>query len=286
MSCKPQLLLLAAVLAAPLPALAWGPKGHQIVADLAARRLQPEARSEVARLLAGEPASTDGQAPTLASIANWADDRRASETGPVRTGRRHYINFNGPECAYVPPADCPDGQCEVVGAINRNLQMLADRRRPDAERLEALKFLVHFVGDVHQPLHASPLRDRGGNDYQLNYRGKVSAPEATEPGTNLHAVWDSLILQRARLSADAYADYLDRQPPLPPDQSWQSDRPAVAWAVESCRIVADGDIYPPGHVIDDHYLDAHRLQAEARLRQAGARLAAMLNSALAPSTRP
>ena len=254
-----------ALLACAFPALAWGPQGHQIVGNLAERQLRPAAQAEVARLLSGEPV------PTLAGVANWADDLRASKPGPVRTARLHYINFKG-GCSYVPPRDCPDGQC-VVAAINRNFLLLADRKRPDSERRDALKFLVHFVGDVHQPLHASPLADRGGNDYQLNYRGRSS---------NLHAAWDRLILQQSGLSADATADRLRRQRPLPADPTRRSDRPAVDWAVESCRLVLDRKIYPPTHVIDDAYLSANRALVEQRLRQAGGRLANMINDALAP----
>jgi hypothetical protein len=268
MSRKHLFCLLLALIASPFPALAWGPQGHQIVGNLAERQLRPAAQAEIARLLAGEPV------PTLAGVANWADEVRAAESGPLRTSRLHFINFKG-GCSYVPPRDCPDGQC-VVAAINRNFLVLADRKRPDRERRDALKFLVHFVGDVHQPLHASPLDDRGGNDYQLSYRGQ---------GSNLHAVWDGLILQQAGLSATRYADRLSGQSPLPTDPTRHSDRPAVDWAVESCRLVQDGNMYPPKHLIDDAYLSANRALVEQRLRQAGARLADLINYALAPAPR-
>jgi hypothetical protein len=257
--------LLLALSAAAAPARAWGPQGHEIVGDLAARQLRPAARAEVARLLAGEPV------PTLAGVANWADELRGTESGPVRTSRLHYVNFKD-GCEYVPPRDCPGDQC-VVAAINRDFLVLSQRSQPDDARRDALKFLVHFVGDVHQPLHASPRGDHGGNDYQLNYRGR---------GTNLHAVWDGLILQHAGLPAADYADRLAAQPPLPPDLAGRSGRPAVDWAVESCRIVETGPLYPRGHVIDDAYLDSNRPLVEQRLRRAGARLAYLINDALAP----
>lgn len=269
MSLSRMILLLAALFAAPLPALAWGPQGHQIVGALAERQLRPAARVEVARLLSGEPV------PTLAGVANWADEVRAAESGTARsTSRWHFINFKGGACAFVPARDCPDGNC-VVAAINRNFLVLADHARPDNERRDALKFLVHFIGDVHQPLHASPFDDRGGNDFQVNYHGT---------GRNLHGVWDSLILQKSALSVSDYADVLSRQSPPPADPTRRSDRPAVDWAVESCRLVQDGKIYPQKHLIDDAYLDANRALAEQRLRRAGSRLADMLNYALDPNT--
>jgi len=250
-------------------ALAWGEQGHETVGEVAERQLRPAARAEVARLLSGEPR------PTLAGVANWADEVRAAESGSERTSRWHYVNFKAGDCNYVPPRDCPDGNC-VIAAINRNFLALADRRRPDNERRDALKFLVHFVGDVHQPLHASPLDDRGGNEYQISYRGK---------GDNLHGVWDRLILQQGARSPADHAEALGRQPPLPADPTRRSDRPAVDWALESCRLIASAAIYPAGHVIDDAYLNTHRALVEQRLRQAGARLADMVNYALAPPTR-
>jgi hypothetical protein len=260
-------LLLAALFSLPLPAHAFGESGHRIIAELAARQLRPAASAEVARLLAGEPE------PTLAGVATWADDLRKAETGNKRTNRWHFVNFKGGDCSYVPVRDCPDGNC-VIAAINRTTLALADRRRPDAERRDALKFLVHLVGDVHQPLHATPLDDHGGGDYQVSYHGE---------GRNLHTVWDALLLQTAGRSTSEYVDFLGSKPPLPADPARHSDRPAVDWATESCEIVLHGKIYPEKHVIDDAYLDANRPLVEQRLRRAGSRLADVLNFALDPS---
>lgn len=261
----PAALLLAFVAAWAAPAGAWGHKAHRIVGDLAQAELSPAAEAEAARLLAGEPE------PTLAGVANWADDLRDEDAGRGRaTSRWHYVNFPRGDCGYAPPRDCPDGQC-LVAAINRSFLALSDKRRPDAERREALKFLVHFVGDAHQPLHAGDRPDKGGNTHQVNYRGE---------GWNLHSTWDTLIVRERGLPADDYAAALRALPALPRDPTLSSPTPAMDWAVESCRIVARGALYPPGHVIDDAYLDAHRPLVERRLREAGRRLAAMLNHAL------
>lgn len=257
--------LLGLLLAFPTIAGAWGAHGHRIVGHLATAELSPAARAGVARLLAGEAD------PTLAGVATWADELR--DTDPVlekATARWHFINFPRDQCQYVPPRDCPDGKC-VVAAINRNFLILSDRGRSDAERRQALKFLVHFVGDVHQPLHAGDRPDRGGNDYQVNYRGE---------GWNLHSVWDKLIVRSRGLEPVAYAAALRRQPPLPRDPTRTSQTPALDWTLESCRLVQRGGLYPAKHVIDDAYLAAHRPLVEQRLRQAGSRLAAMLNYAL------
>jgi hypothetical protein len=253
----------------------WSREGHELVATLAEARLSPEARAEVAVLLAGEPV------PTLPGVAAWADDIRAeSRTGVHELGERsshwHYLNFpRGVDCAYEPARDCPDGDC-VIGAINAQAAILADRTRPLAERRDALKFVVHFVGDVHEPMHAGFGDDRGGNNFQVMYRGRQARGGE---GTNLHAVWDRTLLASAGLDRAAYAERLLAvigDPPLPPS----SDNPPRDWALESCRLIVDEKIYPSRHRIGDDYIDHHRPLAERRIRQAGQRLADLLNTAL------
>jgi hypothetical protein len=246
------------LLAMATPALAWGWLGHHIVARLAEAQLTPQARAEVRRLL------SEQHARYLSNVADWADDLR--ETDPAlfkRTSRLHFVNFHSPDCLYDPPLDCPDGRC-LVAAIGHYAAILGDRSRPDAERAQALDFVVHFVGDVHQPLHASSGDDFGGNDYQVRWHHR---------GTNLHRVWDSLMLEDARLSAADYAGRLraDRTPA-------QTGGTPAQWAEESCRIARD--IYPPTRTITADYVERERPVAEQRLRQAGARLAALLNREL------
>lgn len=262
------MLLLPLLLCIALPALAWKRDGHRIVAELAQARLRPQAQAEVARLLAGEPE------PSLAGVADWADLQRKSDPQDMRA-TWHFVNFRDGDCDYVPARDCPQGNC-VIAAINRQFLVLSDASRPDAERRDALKYLVHLVADVHQPLHSTPKLDKGGGDYQVSIDGR---------GSNLHSVWDTDMVVSRGLSPEAYATELAARVPLPADPTGSSDRPAVEWALESCRIVRDGDLYPVGHVLDARYLATHRELAETRLRLAGRRLADMLNFALAPRAR-
>jgi hypothetical protein len=248
-------------------AFAWSAEGHRIVARIAEAELTPEARAEATRLLAGEAD------PTLPGIAAWADGLR--DTDPElgkRSAKWHYINFNG-RCGFEPPRDCPNNNC-VVTQANLMFRTLADPAKDDAARAQALKFVVHFIGDLHQPLHASPRDDKGGNDYQVNLHGK---------GSTMHRVWDGTIIERRGLDSAAYAAEL-LATPMPTDPTLFSDRPTLEWALESCRLVESGQLYPPEgeHVIDDAFLDAHVPLAERRLREAGHRLAQMLNYALAP----
>jgi nuclease S1 len=258
--------LLAACLLASLcwasAAHAWGPKGHRLVAALASDGLSPVARAEIARLLRGETE------PTLPGVANWADDLRESDADlGRRTARWHYVNLAEDDCRYVALMDCRNGDC-LIEAIRRQRALLADRRQPDAVRAQALKFLVHFVGDAHQPLHAGYARDRGGNTVQVQLDGK---------GTNLHWLWDGEVIASAGMNERRYLRHL-RRLPLPAEAK-QSDDPA-SWAEASCRIVLDEDFYPLRPKIEPAYFARWRPTADAQLRIAGHRLAVLLNEAL------
>lgn len=260
------LALLLSLLAGP--ALAWGPLGHEVVGELAQRQLDPAARAEVARLLRAE------RGASLRSIAAWPDQLQDDPTRSAlwrATRSQHYVNFRGPDCAYVPPRDCRDGQCIIAG-LAQQVAILGDRTRSDAVRLQALKFVVHFVGDIHQPLHAGYRDDKGGNLYQVQFDGR---------GSNLHRVWDSGLLSRRGLDAVAYANRLDTRAQVTPPLGGAlgTDR-YVQWAQESCRLTAQPGFYPAGHRIDQAYVDAELPLAESRLRLAGQRLAMVLNRTL------
>lgn len=259
------LLLGSAMLLVAPSARAWGPLGHSVVAELAQRQLSPAAEREVERLLAPEHITR------LADVANWPDQIRndpAQQALWKRTSRWHYINFSSDRCDYVAPRDCPKGEC-VVAALAREVQVLGDRSQSDAVRREALKFVVHLVGDVHQPLHAGYRQDRGGNQYQVQFEGK---------GSNLHKVWDSGLLATRHLSWQAYASLLEARPsaPLPPAIA-PLDDPYAQWAEESCRITATMDFYPSRRRIGPAYVARNLPLAERRLREAGRRLAEILN---------
>ena len=281
-SPKSRAALLGLCLFAVIPvAWAWGALGHRMVAELAERHLDPKAKAEVARLLAGEPD------PTLAGVANWADDLR--NTDPERfkaTSRWHYINAEGGGCSFDEARDCPDGNC-VVSAIERQRLILADRSQPLAARRDALKFIVHFVGDVHQPMHPGDRDDAGGNRFQVSLRTPIE-PEAYARkdyvdgvmGSNLHSIWDYYLLRSRGLDLAAYSDRLDALPwPSYPAPSAHDVMP-MAWAKESCRLIEARGLYPATHTMDHGYLDAQRPLAEQRIRQAAWRLAQLLNQTL------
>lgn len=233
-----------------LPVLAWGSEGHEVIANLADAQLSPAARKEVNRLLALEP----GQ--TLASISTWADEHRSPATAAW-----HYVNFPRDSCAYDANRECPDGKC-VVAAIDKQTEILASNA-PDEKRLQALKYLVHLVGDVHQPLHAGYLDDKGGNTYQL---------QAFLRGSNLHAVWDSGLIKSLNESSDALSKRLLAKTPPIGNAPWT----AAQAAEESCRIVGAQGFYPD-RLVGMDYIERFTPVMEVRLVTAGARLANLLN---------
>ena len=262
-------------------ALAWSALGHRMVGALAQRHISPAVQAQVDLLLAGEPD------PSLAGVADWAD--RLRDLDPERfkaTSRWHYVNTPpGEACRYVAERDCPDGNC-VVGAIQAQRAILADRSQPLEARRDALKFIVHFVGDVHQPMHSNNHDDLGGNRYQVSLRTDLQ-PEAYARkhyvdgvmGTNLHSIWDHYILGAEGLSLAQYTNRLDALPWPPMDTDGPGTGPE-AWAGESCRLIETRGIYPQGHKMDAGYLDAFRPLAEQRVRQAAWRLAQILEADL------
>ncbi len=238
------------------PAQAWGADGHRLVAQMAESRLQPAALAAVQQLLALEPGAT------LASVSTWADEQR----NPL-TAAWHYLNFQrDADCRYARERQCIEDNC-VVGALQNQTARLANPATPAAERLEALKYVVHFVGDVHQPLHAGFADDRGGNSFQL---------QAFDRGTNLHSLWDSGLLRNWPGGAEALKAAVLAEPETPA----QAGVPANTWAEESCRIVALPGFYPASRTLDASYPEQWNATLPQRLARASQRLAVVLNQAL------
>jgi nuclease S1 len=168
---------------------------------------------------------------------------------------------------YNPARDCapsPGGDC-IIAAIDRFSAILADASRPDDERAEALEFLVHFVADLHQPLHATTKNDRGGNDTKVTFFGHA---------TNLYAVWDYGLMEHAGLTVTAWANLLNRSG-LPEDGSGTT----VQWAEESVRVAAEHCYrVPASHEIGQAYRDVNLPVLRQQLFRAGVRLATLLNA--------
>jgi hypothetical protein len=164
----------------------WGSEGHMIVAQIAQNNLTPKAQAAVAKILNNQ---------TLASVANWADTIKNNQEW-AHTKSWHFADIPDGE-DYSTAEHNQDG--DVVGAITEMVKTL-NSRTDDITKENALKFLVHFAGDIHQPLHVGRPEDRGGNDIRISYEGKNS---------NLHALWDSLMIGKASMGYVEYANWLE-----------------------------------------------------------------------------
>ncbi|MDQ2734888.1 MAG: S1/P1 nuclease [Pseudomonadota bacterium] len=253
-------IALSILLCLPNSAWAWGVEGHEVIALIAERLLTPKTRERLALILALEPGAT------LSSISNWADRTRNRSAAPW-----HYVNLpRDANCVYSAPRDCPDGRC-VVAALQDQSLRLASFSASLADKREALKYVVHLMGDIHQPLHAAFADDRGGNTYQVQAFGH---------GTNLHALWDTGLLRQADADAVGLSNAVVGLPPPTSSLAFAPER----WAMESCRIASRPDFYP-GHRITQTYLDIYEPVAETRLLLAGYRLASLLNATFDPDAQ-
>jgi hypothetical protein len=249
-------------------ASAWGYTGHRVIAEIAGQFLEPETAHQIRDLLGIENVTT------LAEVSTWADQIRVQrpETAPW-----HYVNIPvhptpDEPSGYDATRDCPNDAC-VVAKIEQFEHILADRQAPGRQRLEALKYLVHFIGDVHQPLHASNNHDRGGNGVPVTFMGQE---------TNLHAVWDSGIIDPAvRGDERGYALQLTRKITQAELSRWSQGNP-VSWANEShdvASVAVYGELQHAGALLDGYESQALPI-VNKQLERAGVRLAKVLNDCL------
>jgi hypothetical protein len=247
------------VLLRPVPAFAWGPEGHEIVAAIAAANLTPAARAQVTALL--------GPPPMMVLESNWADEIRADRP---ETSAWHYVNVELGSLGYDARRDCPGGDC-VVAQIARDMAVLGDVHAARVARIEALRFLIHFIGDVHQPLHVADDHDKGGNSRFLFLHGGR---------TNLHRIWDTDVV--AALGSDPMRVAAGLEAGVTVQQKARDSAGTPAsWANES--FVAAGKIYaalPPGGDLPDDYARRQSPMVRSQLLNAGLRLAATLNRLL------
>jgi S1/P1 Nuclease len=311
----------AAALSLPAPARAWGCEGHEVIALLAEKHLTPKALSAVNKILTEYPIDPalsrfckDGRIDPMSDSSTWADDFRGahSETSPW-----HYVDI-------VPGTTAPSRK-DITAAVGKFCdprasclphavaEQLAILRAPDTDprkRADALRFVIHFVGDLHQPLHNTTNNDEGGNCVPVAYFGEL--PRLTFAGSEiyaptLHGTWDYEILTRAThgMTVDQVAAELDRSyrkkiadwQKEPADfDLWAWESFQLAWTVAYARLPVQIPVETPqpvtscadaDHVsarnfvlnerIEQPYQDAALPVVRERIAQAGARLAMILN---------
>ena len=307
-------LLLLAVVSLPASARAWGCKGHQVVALLAEKHLNPRGLAMAKKILADGPIDPnlsryckEGGTDPLADASTWPDDIRSlrPEASPW-----HYIDIpRGTKLHDVEKFCDPTKGC-VTRAITDQLAILRSSEVDPQKRADALRFLIHFVGDLHQPLHAITNNDQGGNCVPVAFFDalpQLRNPQSETYAPNLHGVWDTNILERSTTgkTVDQVASDLD-QSFRSKLAGWQKGTANVdAWARESYQLAAKnvyGKLPVPipvetsqsiiscadnNHVstrmlkenerLVDRYQDMAVPIVRKRLAQAGARLALLLN---------
>lgn len=288
--------LVVASLLVSLPVLAWGPEGHETVGLIAEQHLTPEARAAVDTILAGEHLGD-------LRVSCWADFIRGNkQMGRVypNNNRWHYLDLavDGTNTELV---TSPDGQ-DVVSQVERWTRELANPEATPELRRDALRFLVHFMGDMHQPLHCGDRGgDRGGNLVPVtSFQGAhfaIDLNSAGEDRPNLHRTWDEYLVYEAMAgrSVTQYAAELSAQ--LTPEQSaaWSAGTPRTwAWATHQLTIsnayrFADDTPLPlpasgqPLPLTRDNYITARTPLVHEQLQKAGLRLARLLNEVFAPT---
>lgn len=306
--CVASLLLLD-----PRSAWSWGCQGHRIVAYIARAHLGPNAKAQVKKLLSENPIDPSlkrfckPRAPDpFVDGSTWADDVRESRSD---TSEWHFLDIPRGAAQAEVPSFCPDEGC-VTTAITDQLAILkSETGTSDAERAEALRFVVHFVGDIHQPLHCTTNGDRGGNCVPVEYldsKPKLSKGKYTP---NLHQVWDTRVIQTELTERDMWtstlADDIDERFATQIEQ-WMQETPDLnGWAwdghqiaevsvygtlsptvpeisttpqVKSCSTGnVNGKMLALGLEIDEDDQKAALPIVEQQLAKAGARLAEALN---------
>lgn len=253
-------MLIAALLIASCPsqALAWGKTGHRVIAQIGDAHLSRRARAQVTRILGVE---------TMAEASNWPDFMKSS---PEPYWQRqaspwHYVTVpSGKSYAEtVPPTEG-----DAVVALTRFSATLRDPRATIEDKRHALRFVIHIVGDLAQPLHSGNGVDRGGNDLKVTWFGKP---------TNLHSVWDVELIDDEQLSYSEMAAWLNARITPALVREW-SDTDPRQWIADA--VVVRDQIYPASGetALGYSYIYRNTPRMEVQLEKGGIRLAAYLNA--------
>lgn len=279
-------VIATAMIIAPASAHAWGHEGHEVVAAIARAYLTPAAKAKLDALLASDPDTLTK--PDMLSRSTWADTYRNTHR---ETADWHFVDLEiaGPDldaaCFNFPPAGAvaskgPAQDCVVDKVQEFEMELAATATAPD-ERLLALKFLLHFVGDIHQPLHASDNKDRGGNCVLVNLGGSRT--------TNLHSYWDTAVVEAMGKDPEAVGAALLAKITPASKAAWEKGdaktRSMESYGVAKTAVYTVGsapgcDLGRAPILLPAGYAVQAQAAAEIQLERAGVRLALLLNRAL------
>ncbi|WP_462159849.1 S1/P1 nuclease [Pseudoalteromonas sp. GB56] len=242
-------------------AFAWGANGHRIIGEIAQQNLSAEAKARVLAILGNH---------SLAQVSTWADEMRSApdEFWQRQSSRWHYINIDSKKdfltatySAQQHRHDIQDAYTAILSAI----EALSSKNTSIEEQAFYLKFLIHLVGDIHQPLHVGRSADRGGNKINVDFFGKV---------TNLHRLWDSQLVDNQQLSYSEYVSFLccEREQ----TSVYKDDINVKGWLLESHEL-ASAIYTDTSERISYAYVYENKTILEQQLLRGGLRLSALLN---------
>jgi hypothetical protein len=235
--------------------LAWGQTGHRVTGAIAEQHLTDKAKATIKKILGSE---------SLAEASTWPDEMRSNPADFWQKTASPYHYVSVPEGKTYAEVGAP-AQGDSASALKKFSTILKDKNSTKEQKQLALRFIVHIIGDLHQPLHAGNGTDRGGNDVRLKFFGQDS---------NLHRVWDSGLIDRQNLSYTEMTDWLSRRITKKLAKEWKVADPQV-WITESTKI--RDTIYPDSDNISWDYNYQNINTVKTRLSQGGIRIAAYLN---------
>jgi len=254
-----KLLFIALFFYLPFSSIAWGVLGHRIVGQIAESYLTPKAKLAIQQILGNE---------SIAMASNWADFIK-SDTDYSYLAPMHYINFpDGLTYPQVKEYLLKDTAADAYTEVNFLIKQLKNKNLAKEKKLFYLRFLIHLVGDIHQPMHVSRAEDEGGN--------KIRVMWFREP-TNLHAVWDEKLIDFQQLSYTEYTNAINFST-ISQRETWQKE-PISEWFYESNQIAAKLyiEINQNEQKLSYRYNYDHIDIVNTQLLKGGVRLAGLLN---------
>jgi hypothetical protein len=242
--------VLCALLVLPSKTLAWGKKGHALVAEVAFNYMDKKTKDIVLGYL-------DGM--SIEDAANWMDDIKDDHSYDYMKPY-HYVNIEKGAEVFEKSGS------NIIFILNQTIKELKNNKNLSRQEIKTKTLIIfHLVGDLHQPLHVGYGSDKGGNTVQINYKGQ---------GTNLHSFWDSRIIYDKNITLK---DCLGANKYSPAAMSKLQTIDVIAWSKES-RSLLDSIYNTGGTKIKDDYVDASAVTIESQIQKAGIRLAAILNT--------
>lgn len=272
------------VAASATPAAAYWEYGHQTVAKIAEANVRPHTRMAIKALLAQSDllGTPECKASNIADASVWADCIKPLKDADGKSRFGYAYNWHFQDVNICKPFDlvepCKDGNC-VSAQITRDVALLKNRAAPTKDRVQALAFLLHFVGDLHQPLHAGEKDDKGGNDVKSDYGSYAS------PRLNLHSIWDGLLAERAITTGPSlvrrYPAAVRARIAAGDVTDWSRESWQVAHDATYASVMADPCAPTPAHVtLDEAGIQRMIPVARLELERGGLRLAKLLDEAL------